>query len=637
MIRLIFLLLLAFGQLPALAQDSSLLLEQAYLKDPRAELTIEQAGTSVFQPYQGNLGLGFQPGATWIRLKIDRTRSAHDEASRHVVLRFGPNFIQQIELHAQTQGHWRKQLGGALAPLASQLCPDDMHCFALETSASQETTAYLRLQHAGFLLAQIEVLSTEEVPFAVAKRVRAVMAAFLVALGLLGLGLAFLLIDRSYLFLAYCSFQFTVVLFIASNTGLIAKNFPTASPELLSAFNSFLYILRVAMTLLLTWAIVHPHQPSQRYALGVKWLLGLCVLNVVLVFSGQVQLALKSSLVIFCLLPFWVLYGIWSASHFPVQQRRVATAGVVFFILLFVVGLLFSFTDQIAMPSSGPIKQIVDIRLNGMAIGVVFFWLTMIERSSQKKTHEKEVQLLRHQALQAKTQRAELDERSALIDMLTHELKNPLSTVRFALSSLKQQALGHKDWLKRIQSIEISARRMDDLIERVAHFSKIERDTDAAIPVTIDPSALIQELLSDVDRPEQWDLYVEPGVSFRSDRQLLYVILENLMTNASKYTLNNQPIRIEVTHEKGLPPADAPAGTGLDSFTRFEISNFVDPASVPEEQRLFERYYRHPNASSQPGMGLGLSVVKSVAQRLGGKLAYRHERGQVFFTLRVPA
>ena len=104
------------------------------------------------------------------------------------------------------------------------------------------------------------------------------------------------------------------------------------------------------------------------------------------------------------------------------------------------------------------------------------------------------------------------------------------------------------------------------------------------------------------------------------------VILENLIGNARKYAPKDQPIdiRVHMQHE-----ADA-------RLSCFEISNPVYPASLPEEGRLFERYYRHPNVQSLPGMGLGLSLVKTTAQKIEAQVAYRHAQGRVFFTLKVP-
>jgi signal transduction histidine kinase len=451
--------------------------------------------------------------------------------------------------------------------------------------------------------------------------------------------LAFLNNNRSLLLLVYCGFQFTVLLFVASNLGLLGLSLPSLSPEVLVKFNRLVYVLRVGATVLLAWALLQPHRLTPLYLRGIQVMLGLCALSALLSLTENVRLAYRLSFVVFSMVPVWQLYGIWTAAQLSVQQRRIHTTGCGVYLVVLTLGLWLTLTDSSWLPDTGPVKQIVDFRLNGMAIGVFFFWITLLEHMAQKKTLVQELEMLRQQALRARTQQAELDERSGLIDVLTHELKNPLSTMRFALASMKHQAQGHQEWLMRIQSIDLSTRRMDDLIERVAHFNKIDRVKSTSSPTSLAPDSLIQELLSELSGPEQWQLRVEPGTRFFCDRQLLMVILDNLMSNARKYGLRAHPICIEVSRSPAPPPnaSPGPGATHEGAYTRFEISNHVDTASAPEASRIFERYYRHPQALSQPGMGLGLSVVKTAAQKIGAHIAYRHADGQVFFTLTVPA
>ena len=70
--------------------------------------------------------------------------------------------------------------------------------------------------------------------------------------------------------------------------------------------------------------------------------------------------------------------------------------------------------------------------------------------------------------------------------------------------------------------------------------------------------------------------------------------------------------------------------------TCFEISNAVAENQEPDESRLFERYYRHPSVQNQPGMGIGLSLVQSAAQKIGASVLYRKENQRVIFTVRIP-
>jgi signal transduction histidine kinase len=638
MARLILYLSLFLWHLGAYAQTPGSLVEQAFLKDPQAQFSLEQAVASEFQPYAGRLRLGFQPGAVWIRLKIDQAGLEQDASSLRRVVRVGPNYLEQIGLYAPAEREGGPVIRGALTPQASRDCPDEMHCFVVEASADGPSTLYLRILHRGFLVPDIEVVTLEALPHAVARHTRGLTISLAMALGLLVIGSSLLMMDRSLLLLAYCGYQLTIVFFIASNAGLFSAAFPSLSGEMLSRFNSFLYVLRATMSCCLGWAFLRPHQPTRLYLQGAVGLIALCGISVVLIGLGHVQLALKGALLVFSLIPFWYLYGTWTAKVLSPLVRRILIGGCLLYILVLCQALWFAFSEQHLMPQTGFVGQVVDLRLNGFAVGALFFGITMLERSFQKRARDQELDALRHQALEEKAQQAELAERNGLIDMLTHELKNPLGTIQFAIASLRQSVV-NPDSVQRLQSIGVSARRMDDLIERVASFSKVERSPSLEATSSVNAFALIQELLSDVSQPEQWVIYVQHGATFHCNQQLLWVILENLMSNAEKYSMPEHKIHVEVTLEDdgGISATAERPVVGPVCMVRFEISNHVDQACIPDASSLFDRYYRHPNVQGKSGMGLGLSVVKTAVGKIGGKIAYRHEDGQVFFTVMVPA
>jgi signal transduction histidine kinase len=70
--------------------------------------------------------------------------------------------------------------------------------------------------------------------------------------------------------------------------------------------------------------------------------------------------------------------------------------------------------------------------------------------------------------------------------------------------------------------------------------------------------------------------------------------------------------------------------------TCFRISNRVAAESHPDEARLFERYYRHPNFQNSPGMGIGLSLVNSAALKMGAQVRFQSSHQDVVFEVRFP-
>ena len=103
------------------------------------------------------------------------------------------------------------------------------------------------------------------------------------------------------------------------------------------------------------------------------------------------------------------------------------------------------------------------------------------------------------------------------------------------------------------------------------------------------------------------DAWLEPGVTVRGNRQLLAQALSNLMDNAVKYTPEGGRIQLQVTEMASRPVlAVADTGPGIPS---------------PERERVLERFVRLDAARSEPGNGLGLSLVRAVARAHGADLS----------------
>jgi signal transduction histidine kinase len=93
-------------------------------------------------------------------------------------------------------------------------------------------------------------------------------------------------------------------------------------------------------------------------------------------------------------------------------------------------------------------------------------------------------------------------------------------------------------------------------------------------------------------------------------KQVLLIVLEN----ACKYTPDGGTVTIRgAMSEHHLTITIADTGIGIDQ------------ADLP---RLFERFYRAPNARSQPGMGLGLSIARSIIEQHSGTINVESTPGQ---------
>ena len=144
---------------------------------------------------------------------------------------------------------------------------------------------------------------------------------------------------------------------------------------------------------------------------------------------------------------------------------------------------------------------------------------------------------------------------------------------------------------------------------------------------------LLQEVVEGIqDRPEapQRELALTvprapwPLPDVQGDPDLLFLALHNLLTNALKFTQPGDRIEVRAL-EDGAAVVVEVADTG---------------PGIPEAEAplVWEELYRGQGARGVPGSGLGLALVRAIAERHGGQVALRSREGQgTVFTLRLPA
>ena len=122
------------------------------------------------------------------------------------------------------------------------------------------------------------------------------------------------------------------------------------------------------------------------------------------------------------------------------------------------------------------------------------------------------------------------------------------------------------------------------------------------------------------------NLHSEPVPQIEADRDRLAQLLDNLISNALKFTPAGE--RIDVR------------STAADGAVLVEVENTGSYLRPEEQEQLFERFFRTSDAVEQAigGVGLGLAICKAIAEAHGGQISVRSETGAVTtFSVRLPA
>ena len=195
----------------------------------------------------------------------------------------------------------------------------------------------------------------------------------------------------------------------------------------------------------------------------------------------------------------------------------------------------------------------------------------------------------------------------------SHELRTPLTSIQGYAETLASEELPDEARSRAIETILRNVTRMRDLIDDLMELSRIENQGVPIERAPIDVIRVARELLVDQQkRIENAGLTAEliageGGVAF-CDRSGLLHVLENLLTNAIRYSDAGGKITVSVESGENLVRITV-ADTGI---------------GIPEEarERIFERFYRVDAARSRAvgSTGLGLSIVRNLVQAMGGTI-----------------
>lgn len=211
---------------------------------------------------------------------------------------------------------------------------------------------------------------------------------------------------------------------------------------------------------------------------------------------------------------------------------------------------------------------------------------------------------------------------------MSHELRTPLNSI-LGFSDVLSAAQNLTEKQSRyVENIQTSGRNLMALINDVLDLAKIESGTIELHPAEFKMDQLIERQIGTmVPMAERRNIAlswsVEPNLpSFFQDAGKLQQILNNLVSNAIKFTPEGGRVRVTVESAGelcSLQVEDNGIGIPLDEQDRI-FEKFRQGKGVPGQKDTLTRKYQ--------GTGLGLSIVKELSRLLGGKVTLRSEFGK---------
>ncbi|RLC66663.1 MAG: hypothetical protein DRI48_04155, partial [Chloroflexi bacterium] len=225
------------------------------------------------------------------------------------------------------------------------------------------------------------------------------------------------------------------------------------------------------------------------------------------------------------------------------------------------------------------------------------------------------------------------DAKTEFISFVSHELKQPMTSIRGYTDLLVKGAVGELNEAQRgfLDTIRSNVDRMGALVSSLLDISRIESGRVRLEIRSVSLEQVIEDALqafrAQIEAKQQ-SLKVEISTGLplvRGDRDRLVQILTNLLSNAHKYTPAGG--RIEVQAGTWSAGQD---GAGEDGFVVCSVTDTGIGMSVEDQERLFTKYFRSddPSVRSETGTGLGLVITKSLVELQGGEIWVESELGR---------
>jgi len=233
-------------------------------------------------------------------------------------------------------------------------------------------------------------------------------------------------------------------------------------------------------------------------------------------------------------------------------------------------------------------------------------------------------------------QKAELhalvEAQTKYLSFLSHDLRGGLNGVLLMIEVLKRDLQEEPKFARSIEDLDVMRRQILETVGTMDRFLHAERFRKGKVqikPADVNLRRLVDEIAGQFayqakDKHLEIASDVADGLRVVSDRELISMILQNLLGNAIKYSRRGQ-VRIVATSD------------GPDKAARLSVIDH-GPGIAPEKLTQMFQPFNRGETHGQAGSGLGLSIARQAADLLGARLWAESEVGKGSkFHLDLPA
>jgi len=614
-----FFIIFVIFSLPAYSKNT-ILSERAWVYDESAALTLEQVQQLELRPFTGVLSKGFGSGAVWVRVLIDSSRAAADEVAHGpLVVVIGPAYLDEVVVYDPLAAAGVAGVVGDRRHPSSDLIRGTHFIVPLQ-QVTEPRSIWLRLTSTSTRQISVEVRTlsqhqSERLTYDILSSL-AITIVFLFFLW----SLVNAAVKQDSLMGAFAAKQMGALLISITVFGYARVYWPDGwSAFALDYLGSFASIFAVLSGTFFHMRLLKDYDlPRWAWRLLVIIFLA-SVFNMIVLIVGDTRLALTSNMSVTLLAPFLVLMCALSARIWERDPKDIPNSILPKWVIVSLYGAIIAIlalSSSAALSLSQAYEWTIYVGLiHGLLSGLLV--TLMLQFRSYRMTLEQQASKLQLQRslLDSEHQKQRRREQGQLLEMLAHEIKTPMATIQLRLNIQKNP------------EIPVVLKQLNNVIDKCLQAQLADEDSLKTNPQEIDFAEFFQEVRLSSKYSERIDLIISEELKVYADRELLFIVLSNLIDNSGKYSASESIINFN---------ADVFLNEAGVRFLKFRISNLPGQANWPDGSRVFEKFYRSPHAQRQAGTGLGLYIVRTVLGKLGGHIAYQPTGSLVIFEVILP-
>lgn len=598
--------------------------EISYLRDPRGEWRIDDVASpafaSNFQEVLSNPSFGYTRDVIWLRVTLQRDSTAPELWALEVT---NP-FINDLQFYTPRNPGFVVAQAGDRFPFSQREIAFHHPVFNVVLPDTKGHTFYLRMASDSSLSVQLPLWQPSALRIAGQQEI-------LLFGGMLGMAIMSFLIalvhwasSRDPLLLRFCGMTLTIFVFVPAQNGFLSQfvfmNYPLIGD------------LMVPWTLGLMVATVHvvigtALEIPTKFPRSARVLRAMFVLCLMMPLTREIDLYW---LVGGPMLQILFISSLILTGGISVLRWKARVEGAAYFVSAHAVLIGSLIAGRLTLLGILPVNTFTQASW----IPGAFTFLLLVHAgivmdalvaTRERNSAVKEALLAKEVATSEHHLRRE---QTVFFSFVAHELRSPLGIITAGLKNLQREfAQFGPDTQSRLSRMGRAAERLGSLIESHLQLQRLTNADFLPHFIAVAPCQPAEDALAEVRAayPERtFELVCTASLptSVEVDAELIVLALGNLLSNAAKYSPNEDPVLLEVA---------------ADHMLHYRVRDHGSGLSAEEQSRLFKVFQRSASAKGKIGFGIGLATAKRVAEVHDGSLAYADgQGGGAQFTLSVP-